>query len=97
MYMTVLSGRVAREDWNHLQHSFQKLCSKPPEGLVDLELVQGVDDPGEWQVISLWASLDQLEEATRKNLTALCEQMFCDAGSIPRRNHYHLVTRYRRV
>ncbi len=97
MYLTILDGHVAQGDWSHLRHSFEKLCSKPPEGLVEVELVQCVDDPSLWEVVTLWSSEETFQEARRKNLTAACEQMFCDAGSIPRRTQYKLVTRYQRI
>lgn len=97
MYVTVLSGHVAQEDWLHLRQSFEKLCTRPPEGLVEIELIQGMEDRGLWEVVTTWASQEAFEEANRKNLTAACEQMFCEAGSIPRRTQYKLVTRYERV
>jgi quinol monooxygenase YgiN len=97
MYMTVLTGQVAREDWTHLRSSFQQLCAKPPPGVVEIELIQSQDEPNEWKVITLWTSESACEEATRKHLTAACEQMFCDAGSIPYDKHFKLITRYQRI
>jgi heme-degrading monooxygenase HmoA len=97
MFMTVMTGHVAHENWNHLRSSFEKLCVKPPEGLVEIELVQGVDDVSEWNVITLWASKEAYELAVAGKHTAPCEQMFCDAGSVPHREHFQLVTRYQRV
>jgi hypothetical protein len=97
MFMTILTGQVAQENWIILRHVFDRLCMKPPEGLVETELVQGLDDPTQWQVVTLWASQAAFEVANRAKLTAACEQMFCDAGSVPRRTQFRLVTRYQRV
>lgn len=97
MFMTVLSGHVAEEEWLLLRHMFEKLCTKPPEGLVQTELVQGIDDRSLWQVINLWTSQETYEAATRAQQTAACEQMFCEAGSVPQSTHFRLVTRYQRV
>ena len=77
MYMTVLTGHVAEENWHLLRHMFDKLCARPPEGLVETELVQGLDDRNQWKVVSLWTSQEAFEEATRAKKTAACEQMFC--------------------
>jgi len=97
MYMTVMTGHVARENWQVLRQLFEKLCTKPPDGLVETELVQGLDDQNQWEVITLWSSQEAYEAATRAKLTAACEQMFCDAGSVPHRTHFKLVTRYQKV
>jgi heme-degrading monooxygenase HmoA len=97
MYMTVLTGHVAREDWFHLKHSFDHFCGKPPRGLLEIDLVQGMENQDEWEVVSLWASQEAFEEATRQQLTAACEQMFSEAGSIPQRAQFKLVTRYQKV
>jgi quinol monooxygenase YgiN len=97
MYLTVLTGQVAHEDWTNLQHAFSKLCAHPPVGLVETELVQDVETPNEWLVITMWSSQEAYDEATKQKLTAACEQMFCDMGSVPRRTQYKLVTRYERV
>lgn len=97
MYMTVLTGQVAQEDWATLRSAFEKLCRRPPEGLVETELVQGLDDLTVWKVVTLWTSQEAYEAATREKKTAACEQMFCDAGSVPHRTHFKLVTRYQRV
>ena len=97
MYVSVLSGRVARENWDSLQHSFSKLCAHPPDGLVEIELVQGVEDPSHWEVITTWQSQEAYQEARLHNRTAPCEQMFCEAGSVPQRTEYRMITRYQRV
>jgi hypothetical protein len=97
VYMTVLSGHVSQENWPLLQRSFQKLCAHPPATIIEIELVQARDDPSMWKVVVLWASQEAYEEAVRSNITPACEQMFCNAGSVPERTHYRLVTRYQRV
>jgi len=97
MYLTILTGQVAREDWSNLRHSFDKICTHPPAGLVEVELVQDTENPTEWLVLTMWSSKEAYEEAKGKKQTASCEQMFCNAGSVPSRKHYTLVTRYERV
>lgn len=97
MYLTILTGQVAQGDWSNLRHSFEKLCVHPPAGLVEIELIQDVEKPNEWLLLTMWSSQEVYEEANEKKQTAACEQMFCDAGSVPRRTHYRLVTRYERV
>lgn len=97
MYVTVLSGSVDQENWSNLRHSFERLCMHPPQGLVEVELIQGMEDHCLWEVISIWEGQQAFFDATQKKLTAPCEQMFCNAGSIPTRRLYTLVTRFERV
>lgn len=97
MYVSVLSGRVPREDWDQLQHSFNRICSHPPEGLLEIELVQCVEDPSHWEVFTTWKSQEAFEEAQQQGRTAHCEQMFCEAGSVPQRTQFRMITRYERV
>jgi len=46
MFIMILTGRVARENWDPLTTLYDKTVSKtPPKGLLKSFLVQSEDDP----------------------------------------------------
>ena len=94
MYMTVLSGHVNQENWSHLHRSYERLCRKPPSGMVETILTQSIEDPTLWQIISLWSSAETYYAAEHQQRTAPCEQLFCGVGSAPVRASFNLITRY---
>jgi hypothetical protein len=97
MYVTILSGHVAHENWDPLKKSFEQVGKRPPKALIESVLIQNEDDPTLWQIVSFWSSREAFKEAERKEETNLCVKMFCDAGSVPSRRGYPLIARYSRV
>lgn len=97
MYVTVLMGYVARENWSTLQKAFAEAIRHPPKDLLHSVLVQSVDDPSLWQIISFWSSYEAYKEAEAQNQADTCVQLFCAAGSTPSRRGFRVSGRYSRI
>jgi quinol monooxygenase YgiN len=97
MYATILRGKVTQENWGALQHQYEKMCKAVPEGLLQTYLVQDHDHAVQWQIITLWKSEEAYLEARKSKKTEACENLFCDAGSVPERSCYHVKRSYHRI
>ena len=97
MHVTILSGRVATENWMRLEESFEKISKNPPQGVITSILVQCNHEPKLWQIITTWESVSEFEHARGKELISICENLFCNAGSVPYRNEFTVLGKYTRV
>ncbi len=97
MPVTILSGRVAEENWSKLEMSFENSFKSPPSGINSSLLVQCHGEEKLWQIITIWESLDAYDQAKDKNIISTCEDLFCNAGSIPYRNEFDIKGKYTRI
>ncbi|MHB8857715.1 MAG: antibiotic biosynthesis monooxygenase [Bellilinea sp.] len=98
MYVSILTGRVAKDNWVPLEHSFEKeVTKKPPKGLMDSYLVQSEDDPASWQVVSVWATKAEFKDFEKTEQANVFVELLCDSGTVPHRLGYVTVGRYERV
>lgn len=97
MLISTLTGHVSIEDVEILKGRFAREIRHTPEGLLQTYLIQSHEDPNCWQVISIWRSHEAYEHAHSEKLTEACVQMFCDAGSTPKRAIFRVVENYTRV
>jgi len=98
MYVTILTGRVARENWITLAHLFERRVTKnPPPGLMKSCLIQSEDDPSQWRIVSMWFRKSDYEDyASTKKADAYIELM-CDSGTVPDRHGYQTQGWYEQV
>ena len=97
MFVTILSGRVAEEDWRTLEKSFEKAIRKIPKGIKSSMLIQCLAEPKLWQIITTWESEEVYKIAQEQKISNTCMDLFCNAGSTPYRNEYHVFGHYLRV
>jgi len=97
MYISILRGHVAEENWGLLKKSYAQAIRSTPEGLVQTFLIQGREEPHTWQIISVWTSEEIYDKAHANKLTETCTQMFCEAGSVPERLTFHVEGKYQRI
>lgn len=97
MFVTILRGQVAQENWGELQHQYERLMKLVPDGLMQTYLVQEHEHKSQWQIITYWKNEEAFLEAHRDKKTEACENLFCDAGTIPERISYHVRRGYQRV
>lgn len=97
MYVTILSGRVAEEDWRTLEKSFERAIRTIPQGIKSSMLIQCEAEPKLWQIITTWESEEAYKLAKGQKLANRCVELFCDAGSTPHRNEYYVFGHYLRV
>ncbi len=97
MLITILTGQVSAENDEILKERFARELRHTPLGLLQTFLIQGHEEPQQWQIISIWRNREAYEQAHSEKLTDACVQMFCDAGSTPERTSYRVVENYTRV
>lgn len=91
MYVTILTGKVSRENWLPLEKSYAAAIKKRPDGLIQSFLLHAEDNSPLWHIVTLWHSKEVYEAAHSLKLTETCAQLFCDAGSIPERSTFSVV------
>lgn len=97
MHMTILRGHVSLANRSQLEQDYSKAMRHPPDGMLKSYLVHAADDNTLWQIITIWKSQDDYEQARKSGAAQVCMQMFCDAGSTPERANFHVEERYERV
>lgn len=98
MYLSILTGRVAHENWMPLEHSFRREVTKnPPHGLMESFLVQSEDEPTSWQVVSIWATKADYKAFEPTEQADVFVELLCHEGAVPHRHGYVMVTHYQRV
>ena len=97
MYITTLHGHVSKENRQTLEESFAKKSKHPPEGLLQAFLIHDKLDKSDWQIISVWHSEQDYQEAKAVGLADTCDAMFFEAGSKPERRHYDVAERFMRI
>ena len=91
MYVTILTGKVSRENWLPLEQSYNVAIKKRPDGLLQSFLLHAEDHSHLWQIVTLWRSKETYQQAHSQNLTETCTQLFCEMGSIPELTTYSMV------
>ncbi len=97
MFVTILTGRVAEENWRTLEKSFERAIRTAPKGILSSMLIQCQAESKLWQIITTWESEEVYNNALEQKLAHRCIDLFCDAGSTPYRNEYKVFGRYIRV
>ncbi len=97
MFVTILRGQVAQENWGELQHQYERLLKSLPDRLLQTYLVQNHEHGSQWHIISFWKSEADFNTAQHDKKTEACVNLFCDAGTIPERVSFHVRRGYHRV
>ena len=97
MFVTILSGRVSEENWRFLEKSYERAIKTTPKGVLSSMLIQCHTEPQLWQIITTWDSEEAFSNAQEYKISNTCVDLFCNAGSTPHRNEYHVFGRYTRV
>ncbi len=97
MYITTLCGQVKPENRDHLLADFDHAVKHPPEGLLQAYLSQCDDEGHTWQLITIWPSREACQQALAALINSVGAGMFCEAGSVPERQHFTVRDHYLRV
>lgn len=97
MFVTILTGRVAEENWRTLEKSYERAIRTAPKGILSSILIQCQAEPKLWEIITTWESEEIYNNAQEQKLSNTCEDLFCNAGTTPYRNEYNVFGRYMRV
>src|SRR3972149_1689196 len=98
MYVSILTGRVAKENWEPLERAFEKeVKKKPPHGLFESFLVQSEDDPAAWQVVSVWDTKGDYKAFEPTEQADVFVELSCSEGTVLPRPASLATTHYDRV
>jgi len=98
MYVSILNGRVGKENWEPLERAFEKqVKKKPPHGLKESFLVQSEDEPVDWQIVSVWDTKADYKTSEGTEKADAFIEMLCYEGTVPHRLGYAAITHYERV
>ena len=91
MIMTILEGRVTRENWLALENAYQHGVEKEEPGLVRSYLIHAVKEPEMWRILTIWSSRDALEAMRQTTETPTGVLMFRSAHSEPTLSLYEIA------
>jgi hypothetical protein len=80
MVITIIEGRVTKENWPVLEQAYQRSAQLPP-GLEQSFLVQSWEDPEIWQIVSIWNNGDMFRQMGAAGQTPRGILMFQEANS----------------
>ncbi len=83
MVMTILEGRVAKENWPALEEAYQKGADHEEPGLVRSYLIHSMKEADLWRILTVWSSREALEAMRQSAETPLGVLMFRRAHSEP--------------
>jgi hypothetical protein len=97
MFVTILRGQVAHENWERLRQLFERQIHSNPEGLMETFLVQSHDQPTLWQILTFWQSEEVYERIRGQKKMTACEMIFCDVGANPERSCFQVRLGFERI
>jgi hypothetical protein len=97
MFITIVRGDVAQENWSRLQQHYDRLVNSIPDGLLDTFLVQNTEQPTTWQILSIWQSEESYGTVRAQKKTEACELLFIEVEAVPERQSYQVRHARQRV
>ncbi len=83
MIMTILEGRVSKENWPALEEAYQQGSKNDETGLVRSYLIHAIKDSDLWRILTIWTSREALDEMRKSTETPRGVLMFRAAQSEP--------------
>lgn len=97
MFITILRGQVAHENWGRLQLQYDRLVASLPEGLLDTYLIQGHEQPTLWEIVTIWKSEEAFEKGRAQKKNEASELLFIDSGSVPELQCFQVRRGHQRI
>lgn len=97
VFITILRGQVAHENWPRLQQQYDKLVNSLPDGLVDTYLMQCHEQPTLWEIVTIWANEESFEKDRAQKKTEAAELIFCDLGAVPELQSFQVRRGHQRI
>jgi hypothetical protein len=83
MVMTILEGRVSKENWGALEQAYQLAAQHRDPGLVQSFLIQSSKDADLWRILTLWSSQAALDAMRSSGETPRGVLIFRSANTEP--------------
>ena len=97
MFVTVLRGQIAQENWGRLRQQYERQIQSIPDGLMETFLIQSHDQPALWEIVTFWQNESFFERARGQKKMTACEMILIDAGSVPERSMYQVRSGFERI
>jgi heme-degrading monooxygenase HmoA len=91
MVMTILEGRVSKDNWSVLEQAYQEGSHIQEPGLVQSFLIHSTREADLWRILTLWSSRDALEAMRKSNETPRGVLMFRKANTEPQLSIFDVV------
>ena len=83
MLVSILEGRITSEKWDIFEQAYRNGIKKIPTELIHNIVIQDVNDPLLWRIISLWRSPEDFERLKDNTVLPSCRKMFRKVGVEP--------------
>ncbi len=91
MVMTILEGRVEKQNWSRLEQAYQEGSQQNEPGLVQSFLIHSTKETDLWRIVTLWSSREALDAMRRSNETPRGVLMFRQAYSEAQLSMFEVV------
>ena len=94
MVMTILEGRVAKENWPTLEQAYQRGAEHEELGLVRSYLIHALKETDLWRIITIWSSREALDAMRKSAETPTGVLMFRSAHTEPLLSVYEIAQQF---
>jgi len=91
MVMTILEGRVSKDDWQALEDAYAQGRQHREPGMVQSYLIHNSRESDLWRILTLWSSRDALDAMRKSTDTPRGVLMFRQAHTEPTLAIYDVV------
>jgi hypothetical protein len=85
MVMTMLEAHVETDRWEALRAAYEARADlSGPGPIVESFLIQGVEEPNTWRIVTVWRDRESLAAMRASGETPTGVLVFRDAGAEPR-------------
>jgi heme-degrading monooxygenase HmoA len=83
MVMTILDGRVSKENWITLEQAYKEASQANEPGLVESFLIHNLRETDRWQIVSVWVNREALDAMRQASETPRGVLIFRHAHTEP--------------
>ena len=91
MVMTILEGRVSKENWSALEQAYKQGAEDEEPGLVQSTLIHSTKEPDLWRILTLWTSREALDAMRQSTETPRGVLIFRHAHTEPLLSIFEVV------
>jgi quinol monooxygenase YgiN len=91
MVMTILEGRVEKDNWSTLEQAYIEGSQQKDPGLVQSLLIHNTREPDLWRILTLWSSREALDEMRKSSETQRGVLIFRQAHTEPQLSIFEVV------
>jgi hypothetical protein len=91
MVMTILEGRVEKDNWSALEQAYQEASRHQDAGLVQSFLIHSSKEVDLWRILTLWSSREALDAMRQSSETPRGILMFRQAHTEPQLSIFEVV------